>query len=32
MQGSAGIGIMLLQLDAVKKNKTYLIKLPDNPF
>jgi lantibiotic modifying enzyme len=32
MQGSAGIGIMLLQLDAVKKNKPYLIKLPDNPF
>lgn len=32
MQGAAGIGLTLLHINAVKNNKMYRIKLPDNPF
>jgi len=32
MQGAAGVGTMLLQLDAVERGERPLVTLPDSPF
>ncbi|HEV2843638.1 MAG TPA: lanthionine synthetase LanC family protein [Thermoanaerobaculia bacterium] len=32
MQGAAGIGMLLLQMDATEKNREWTFRLPDSPF
>jgi hypothetical protein len=32
MQGAAGIGALLLQMDALDKGRPWTLRLPDSPF